>query len=634
MRVGSSALSRLLVGLAAAAIVGASVVAASAQKFERRPASPRAAVGHPAAKQAVRPGLRTMPGPVSRPAGLRPAAGAPGRAGVTSGPSRSALPNRSVLPQRSALPHGGALPGRAATVGPRGPGAAGLRQPGANLRGPGLRQSPLARPGMMAPGMRSGGRSPGSMAWATMRQRYYVPPPRSPGPPPGMGFGRTQHEMRFSGVPPRGEVRFVPREVVVQVANTVPRAQVDTVARQLGISVVATQSFDAAGRTLYHFRAADGRDVGDVVRQLEQNRVVASAQPNYVYRLDQGMPPAAPALPPLPNAPPAAGPGSAPASSAATQSLPVGDPTQYVIQKLQLAAVHRQTLGRNVSIAVIDSEIDLRHPDIQAAIKEHFDPTGVGGPPDLHGTGMAGAIAAKYRLLGIAPEASILAIKAFDLKNASAEATSFQILKGLDYAIQRGVRIINMSFAGPYDLMLERKLQEAYDKGIVLVAAAGNAGPKSPPLYPAADPNVIAVTATDLADKPFAMANRGNYIAIAAPGVDILAPAPAAKYQLTTGTSVAAAHVSGVIALLLEKRPELTPDDVRVILAHTGKPIAAAAEGQAGAGLIDPLKALSYEVPAAEAVPTARAPQSVPSAQASQPASAAQGAQPAGQAVR
>ena len=101
-----------------------------------------------------------------------------------------------------------------------------------------------------------------------------------------------------------------------------------------------------------------------------------------------------------------------------------------------------------------------------------------------------------------------------------------------------------MSFAGPYDPMLQLAMKKAHDKGIVLIAAAGNMGPKSPPLYPAADPNVIAVTAIDRNDRLFAGANQGPHIAVAAPGVEIIEPAPNASYQVTTGTSVAAAHVS------------------------------------------------------------------------------------------
>ena len=87
-------------------------------------------------------------------------------------------------------------------------------------------------------------------------------------------------------------------------------------------------------------------------------------------------------------------------------------------------------------------------------------------------------------------------------------------------------------------------MQRLTDQGIILIAAAGNAGPKSPPLFPGADPNVIAVSATDVDNKTYKNANRGKHVAIAAPGVDILVPAPEGGYQLTTGTSVAAAHIS------------------------------------------------------------------------------------------
>jgi subtilisin family serine protease len=151
-----------------------------------------------------------------------------------------------------------------------------------------------------------------------------------------------------------------------------------------------------------------------------------------------------------------------------------------------------------------------------------------------------------------------------------------------------------MSFAGPRDPSIERALKAAAEKGVILIAAAGNAGPKSPPLYPAADVNVIAVSASDYADKPFAMANRGKHIAVAAPGVDVLVPSPKGGYQLTTGTSVAAAHVSGVAALLLEGRPNLTPKDVRAILMSTAKPVAFRGHEEVfGAGLVDPFQALS-----------------------------------------
>jgi subtilisin family serine protease len=197
--------------------------------------------------------------------------------------------------------------------------------------------------------------------------------------------------------------------------------------------------------------------------------------------------------------------------------------------------------------------------------------------------------------MGIAPEARILAIHAFspDAKE-SPQATTQHILDGMEYAIKKGARIINMSFAGPYDPMLALAMKKAREKGIVLIAAAGNAGPKSPPLYPAADPNVIAVTATDSSDQLFEGANRGPQVALAAPGVDILAPAPNSAYQLTTGTSVAAAHVSGVAALLIQHNPSVDVDTVQEILTASARTLGPnGRDDQFGWGLVDPAQALA-----------------------------------------
>jgi subtilisin family serine protease len=494
------------------------------------------------------------------------------------------------------------------------------------------------RPGFGRPAFaalpRATGRFGASPAWTAMRQRFFVPPPVSLGPPPGRGIGRSRHEMEYSGVPPAGERRFISDEVVVQIERQVTRAEVERLTRELGVTIVASHDFDAAGRTLYRFRSAGGRDVADVVRRLEQNNVVAAAQPNYVYTLDQAAPASATPAPRVPKATlPAPStsqrPTSPPLAGLPPRALPAGDPNQYAIAKLHLGDVHHLARGRNVRVALVDSAVDASHPDLAGAISENIDPGGQGLRPHAHGTGMAGAIAAHSRLLGVAPEASVVAIKVFDERTTSAEATSFQILKGLDEAMRRGVKVINMSFAGPYDVMLERKLRQAYAKGIVLVAAAGNAGPDSPPLYPAADPTVIAVTATDASDKPFAMAVRGAHVALAAPGVDILVPSPGGVYQLTTGTSVAAAHVSGAVALMLEKRPDLTPEDVRAILVGSATPVAGLRAGDK-VGLVDPLKALTYEPPETSVPVAANAPKRAP-----QPAPAATaGASPAAPAAR
>jgi len=374
-------------------------------------------------------------------------------------------------------------------------------------------------------------------------------------------------ERGFTGVPPVGETRFLTNEMVFHVPANVSVQTVDTVARRLGLATVASQSFNLSGGTLFRFRITDGRPVADVIRALESENI-GVAQPNYVFRLQQD-----------------------PVLAARTTG---GDPSQYVVDKLRLVDAHRIAIGSNVLVAVIDSEIDGKHPELAGAVVDEFDAIGNHDKPHAHGTGMAGAIAAHRRLIGIAPGVRLLAIHAFSSSGTdTAQATSDHILMGIDWAIKRGAQIINMSFAGPDDPMLQLALQKAHDKGVVLIAAAGNQGPKSAPLYPAADPNVIAVTATDAKDQLLPQANQGSYVAIAAPGVDILEPAPNGGFQVTTGTSVAAAHVSGIAALLLDRDPTLDAAAVRDVLTSSAKHHTAnARDDQFGWGEVDPYRAL------------------------------------------
>jgi len=115
--------------------------------------------------------------------------------------------------------------------------------------------------------------------------------------------------------------------------------------------------------------------------------------------------------------------------------------------------------------------------------------------------------------------------------------------------------------------LLEESIKAAAARGAISVAAAGNGGPQAAPAYPAASPGVIAVTATDVADHLYSQANRGSYISVSAPGVDVLAPSGDHAHQLLSGTSYAAAHVSGIIALMIERYPALDAGTVRLALA-------------------------------------------------------------------
>ena len=416
-------------------------------------------------------------------------------------------------------------------------------------------------------------------------------------------------ETGFTGVPPPTETRYIATEMVFQAGPNVSPQQVAALAQRRGVTIVGSQPMGLTGGTLYHIRVTDSRRVADEVRTWEAERV-GVAQPNYVYRTQQE--------PPEP-------------SALGESAQPVGDPAQYVIEKLRLSEVHRLAKGSNVLVAVIDSQIDVRHPDLAGQIAEQFDAVGTAGRPHAHGTGMVGAIAAQRKLLGIAPGAKILAVRAFSPDaQQSPQATTRHIVAGLEWAIGKGARVINMSFAGPHDPMLALAMKRAHDKGVVLIAASGNAGAKSPPLYPAADPHVIAVTATDPDDKLMPAAVRGPHLAVAAPGVDIMVPAPDDAYSLTTGTSVAAAHVSGVAALLIERQPTASAQLILEVLTSTARRLGTQVrDDQFGWGLVDPAAALEEldERMAGGAVASA------PPSASAQPAVQKSAAQPAAQPV-
>jgi len=372
-----------------------------------------------------------------------------------------------------------------------------------------------------------------------------------------------------SGVPPVGETRFLPNQVVVQFSAGMTPQQIAAFAQRFGLTMVAQQTIAVLGRTVYTFHIGNGQSVREVIRLVEAAGLKAAVQPNYTYGLTQDQ------------IEPNAG---------------LGDRAQYIVKKLQLADAHRISKGDNVLIAVIDSEIDSNQHELADTVTDRFDAGCGATAPDPHGTGMAGAIASHAHLLGVAPDAKIIAICAFG-GTGHPEGATINIIKGLDYAIQHGARIVNMSFAGPPDPALSQVLQIAREKGILVIAAAGNDGAKSPPLYPGADLSVMAVTATDENDRLFSGANQGKYIAVAAPGVGILVPAPNAGTQITTGTSVATAIVSGVAALLIAHKPSLKPEEIRAILVTTAKHLGSQGiNPQFGAGLVDPLKAVEQRV--------------------------------------
>jgi hypothetical protein len=370
-------------------------------------------------------------------------------------------------------------------------------------------------------------------------------------------------------------LRTVAGEIIAELDSSLSEVRADELARHHGLTRLESQNFPLVGATIGLFRVTDRRPTETVSREFATEAGVRSVQPNFRYFLQDQK-----------------------------AALTEGDPAQYALAKLRLPLAHTLAHGANVTIAVIDSGIDVKHPELANSIADSFDALGSKEGPHIHGTGIAGAIVAHARLMGSAPEARILAIRAFGTAPNGAESTSFVVLKALDYAAEHGVQIINMSFAGPRDAVIERAIAATAAKGIVLIAASGNGGAKSPPLYPAANPNVIAVSATDAQDRLFAASNRGSHIAISAPGVDIFLPAPDEKYQMTSGTSFSAAYVSGIAALVLERNAALKPEQVRTILTKTARDLGTPGRDDLfGAGEADAYAAVTAA--AAPAVPVA-----------------------------
>jgi len=370
----------------------------------------------------------------------------------------------------------------------------------------------------------------------------------------------------------------VPNEFVAEI-GAMSISDADALARSHGLERISSQNFPLIGGSVGLFRIIDRRPADTVRREFAADGRVKSVQPNFRYVLQDQKP-----------------------------SAEV-DPSQYAVAQLRLPQAHALGRGMNVTIAVIDSGIDVKHPELANSVADTFDALGSKEGPHFHGTGIAGAIVAHAKLTGSAPEARLLAIRAFGTASGKAESTSYLVLRSLDYAVEHGAQIVNMSFAGPKDPMIERGIAATAARGILLVAAAGNGGEKSPPLYPAANPNVIAVSGTDAQERFFTASNRGNYIAVAAPGADLFLAAPDEKYQITSGTSFSAAYVSGIAALIMERNPALKPGDVRAILTRTARDLGAPGRDDLfGAGEVDAFAAataasVTPQVPMAAAKP-------------------------------
>jgi hypothetical protein len=224
------------------------------------------------------------------------------------------------------------------------------------------------------------------------------------------------------------------------------------------------------------------------------------------------------------------------------------------------------TQDMSLRIGMIDSEVDLSHPVFAASHIQtrSFVPESA-EEPNFHGTAIASIIAANSTdYVGLAPQTKLFAASVFEKDPTQGEfASTLSLIKALDWLASSDVDVINISLAGPPNRLLEAALDKIAQRGILIVAAAGNGGPSSEPMYPAAYSTVVAVTAVDAKGRAFRLANRGKYLDLAAPGVDLLHARAGGGYTSSSGTSFAVPFAATAAARLVKLYPD---DDVMVSL--------------------------------------------------------------------
>ncbi len=251
---------------------------------------------------------------------------------------------------------------------------------------------------------------------------------------------------------------------------------------------------------------------------------------------------------------------------------------QTNIHSMNLAEIHSQTTGKNVTVAIVDTGVDTKHPDLKGQIQQTRNFVTQKSPDffsDLHGTAVAGVIAAKANneqgIVGIAPDSHVIALKACWGEAAGGlEATcnSFTLALAIDAAIEMKTDILNLSLTGPHDPLLARLIEKAIQRGIIIIASLPDRNDEKSG-FPAQQPGVIGVRS--LANK-VEHSSENHILAVSAPGEEILTTLPKGAYDFVSGSSFAAAHVSGLASLLLQLQRSLTHQEMSRLLAKANEP--------------------------------------------------------------
>ncbi|MEM3550057.1 MAG: S8 family serine peptidase [Candidatus Bathyarchaeia archaeon] len=276
------------------------------------------------------------------------------------------------------------------------------------------------------------------------------------------------------------------------------------------------------------------------------------------------------------------------------------------VERIDAEIVHGYNKGAGIKVAILDTGIDYTHPDLNDNYKGGYDFVNNDADPKDdhgHGTHCAGIVAAEDNeigVIGVAPEAHLYAVKVL---NSAGSGYLSNVISGIQWCVNNNIQVVSMSLGtSTYSQSLKDACDNAYKKGLVLVAAAGNNGDGNPNTneysYPAAYDSVIAVGATASNDVAPYWSNSGPYLELAAPGVSIYSTLPTYSVTLTrtygynygtlSGTSMACPHVAGTAALVIASNPALTNIDVRTRLQTTADDLGTNSwDTTYGYGLID-----------------------------------------------
>ena len=307
-----------------------------------------------------------------------------------------------------------------------------------------------------------------------------------------------------------------------------------------------------------------------------------------------GGPTPTPTPTPVPDGEPTPTPTNTPTPTptpGSTQTLPWG------VNRVDADLAWGTTTANNVRVAVIDTGIDLDHPDLGANVKGGINTIyswRTADDDNGHGSHVAGIIAGinnSVGVIGVGHEIDLYAVKTL---NSNGSGYVSDIIEGIQWSINNNIDVINMSLGTTSDIVaFHDAVIAAKNAGIVVVSAAGNSGPSdNTVIYPAKYSESIAVSATNSSDGQPSWSSRGPEVDLAAPGNSIYSTYRGASYATLSGTSMATPHVAGAAAMVLSNHPWFTPSQVQTHLQNNAEWLSSLSSNQQGSGLVDVEKAV------------------------------------------